>query len=222
MNIYLMIATTIANLLAIAIVYQFIKKLENKEKVIIIAISIATMYMLISITYWISGFGVDKTIHEQSKNFITYLFVPVNMILFVPYSAYQYVKLKESHMKKEKFLKKMMNISCLLLAVLVIEFFYFRNIQKNINTIGNNANNISNEAQESTVQNEIQGNAAQNENTNETQSNVVQNENANETQSNAAQNENEIQGNATQGEITNQEVMNEVQQIDEQIREQLN
>ncbi len=189
MNIYLMIAIVIANALAIAIVYQFIKKLENKEKIIIIAVSIAVMYILISITYWISGFGINATIHEQSKNFITYLFVPVNMILFVPYLAYQYVNVKEKHIKKEKFLKKVMITSCLLLAVLVIEFFYFRNIQNNITTIGNNANNISNETQ---------GNATQNENANETQENT------------------------TQEEITNQEVMNEVQQIDEQIKEQLN
>ena len=190
MNLYLMIAIVIANVLAIAIVYQFIKKLENKEKIIIIAISIAIMYILISITYWISGFGINATIHEQSKNFITYLFVPVNMILFVPYLAYQYVNVKEKKIKKEKFLKKVMITSCLLLAVLVIEFFYFRNIQNNITTIGNNANNISNETQGNAMQNETQENIAQEENANETKENIAQEENANETKENITQEEN--------------------------------
>ena len=56
MNIYLMIAILLANIIAIAIVYQFIKKIEKKEKLIFIAISVALMYILISIVYWFSGF----------------------------------------------------------------------------------------------------------------------------------------------------------------------
>ena len=59
MNIYLMIAILLANILGITIVYQFVKKLEKKEKLIFIAISVALMYILISIIYWFSGFGID-------------------------------------------------------------------------------------------------------------------------------------------------------------------
>ena len=51
MNIYLMIAILLANILGITIVYQFVKKLEKKEKLIFIAISVALMYILISIIY---------------------------------------------------------------------------------------------------------------------------------------------------------------------------
>ena len=167
MNIYFMIAIAIANILAITIVYQFIKKLENKEKVIFIAISIAIMYILVSIIYWISGFGINKTIHEQARDFITYLFVPVNVILFIPYIAYQYVDLKEKHIKQAKFLKKVTKTSVLLIIALIVEFFYFRNIQNNITTIGNNANNIANETQENVERNEI---------TNEIQENIEKNE----------------------------------------------
>ena len=48
MNLYLMIATIVANAIAIGIVYQFVKRFQNKEKLIIIAVSIAIMYILIS------------------------------------------------------------------------------------------------------------------------------------------------------------------------------
>lgn len=138
MNLYLIIAIIIANVLAIGIVYQFIKKLENKQKLIIIAMSIAIMYVLITITYWVSGFGIEETIHKETKNFITYLFVPVNMILFVPYIASQYMKLKAKQIKQEKFIKKVAIMGVLLIVVLVIEYLYFRNIQNNINVIGDN------------------------------------------------------------------------------------
>ena len=83
MNIYLMIIILIANIIGISIIYQFIKKLEKKEKIIFIAVSVAIVYILILIVYWISGFNIDKSIHEQSKDFITYIFVPVNVILFI-------------------------------------------------------------------------------------------------------------------------------------------
>ena len=166
MNLYLMIAIVIANAMAIGIVYQFIKRLQNKEKLIIIAVSIALMYILVSITYWISGFGINKEIHEQAKNFITHLFVPVNVILFIPYMTLQYMKLKENQIKQEKFLKRAIVVIVLLIVVLVIEYFYFRNIQNNIikitdkveqeNTI--EQNEISNE-----MLNIIDGNQIENE-----------------------------------------------------------
>ncbi len=171
MNIYLMITIAIANILAITILYQFIKKLDNKEKIIIIAISIATIYILVSITYWISGFGINTKIHEQSKNFITYLFVPVNMILFAPYLANQYIKVKEKKVKKVNFIKKVRMMSFLLIIVLIVEGLYFRNIQNNIVLIGNTIEN--NETQHKNTTNQIQ---EENENT----ANQIQREIVNE------------------------------------------
>lgn len=173
MNLYLMLAIVIANVIAIGIVYQFIKKLKNKQKIITIAISVAIMYVLISITYWISGFGINKTIHEATKKFITYLFVPVNMILFVPYILAQYMKLKLKQTKLESFLKKLIIVSILLLIVLGVEYSYFRYIQNNINLIGNSIqeNNIVNE--ENVQENEIETNEIE---TNETIINEIVNE----------------------------------------------
>ncbi len=135
MNIYLTIAAAIANIIAIAIVYQFIKKLEKKQILLFIAISFAIMYILISIVYWFSGFGIEKNIHEASKNFVLYIFVPVNVILTIPYFASQYMKLKENVIKKNNFANKITIIGIILLTVLVAEFFYFKKIQKKITSI---------------------------------------------------------------------------------------
>ena len=135
MNLYLIIAILLANLVAIGAVYQCIKKLPKKEILIFIAVSVAFMYILISIVYWISGFGMEKQIHEGAKSFVTYLFVPVNVILFIPYFASQYRKCKQKQIKREELAKKCTTLVMLLLVVLVIEYFYFGNIQKNIKSI---------------------------------------------------------------------------------------
>lgn len=152
MNIYLMIAILLANILGITIVYQFVRKLEKKEKLIFIAISVALMYILISIIYWFSGFGIDEKVHEASKSFVLYLFVPVNVILFIPYFASQYMKLKLKQIKIEKFANKLSILVVLLIVVLVIEYFYFRNIQENINNMQDNI--ITNTIKETESKNE--------------------------------------------------------------------
>ena len=166
MNTYFMIAILLVNILGVVIVYQFIKKIEKKEKVVFIAISVALMYILISIVYWFSGFGVNKNIHEASKDFVLYMFVPVNVILFIPYFASQYMKLKSGKIKIEKFINKLSTLIVLLIVVLVVEYFYFRNIQLNIkymqhNTIVNEIENINNN--EMIITNEVNNQILTNE-----------------------------------------------------------
>lgn len=156
MNIYIMLAIVLANIIAISIVYQFIKKLDKKEKIIFIAICVAIIYMLISVTYWISGFNIDKQIHKQCKDFITYMFVPVDVILFIPYIAHNYMKYKDKKIKKEELFKKVFITAIIAIIVLIGEYFYFKNIQNNIKQISQNTKvenkqtnlNVDSEAEE--------------------------------------------------------------------------
>ncbi len=140
MSIYLIIAILLANIISILMVYQFIKKLEKKQILIFIAVSVAFMYILISMVYWISGFGKDETIHQATKDFVVYLFVPVNVILTVPYFALQYMKLRQKQIKIEVFVKKVSGLIILLCMILVVEYFYFCRIQTNIKNINTNIN----------------------------------------------------------------------------------
>lgn len=178
-NIYLTIAIAVANIIAIAITYQIIKKMPKRNKIIFLAISVAIMYILVSIVYWISGFGIDAKIHSALKNFVTYLFVPINVVLFVPYFALQYKKFIHKQLKVEQFSKKLSILVTILIVVLVVEYFYFVNIQKNVKNIQENAQQTqSNEIQSNEIQsNEVQNNETKNneEQTSENQNSVVQN-----------------------------------------------
>ena len=145
MNIFLTIAIALANIISVVTVYQFVKRLDKKQMVIFIAISVGIMYMLISAIYWLSGIGVDARLHESSKNFVLYLFVPVNVLLFVPYFASKYMKLKENQIKRTDFVKTIEKLAILLVVISALEFFYFRNIQTNIANIQEQANVIVNQ-----------------------------------------------------------------------------
>lgn len=205
-NLYLIIAILLANIISIGAVYQFIKKLEKKQKLLFIAISIAFMYVLISIVYWISGFGIEKAIHEASKNFILYLFVPVNVIIFVPYFASQYMKLRLKQIKVEKFANKLSILVVVLILVLIVEYFYFKNIQNNIKIVNDTRNEIENTQLENEIVNDetVNDNAINNEviNNNILNNEVVNNKILNnEIQNNRIAN-NEINSNK----ITNSEI----------------
>lgn len=173
-NIYLTIAIAVANIIAITITYQIIKKMPKRNKIIFLAISVAIMYILVSIVYWISGFGIEAKIHSALKNFVTYLFVPINVVLFVPYFALQYKKFIHKQLKVEQFSKKLSILVTILIVVLVVEYFYFVNIQKNVKNIQENAQQTqSNEIQSNEVQNNENKNNE--EQTSENQNSVVQN-----------------------------------------------
>lgn len=145
MDIWLIIATAVANIIAIALTYQFIKRMPKKDIIVFLAISVATMYILVSIVYWISGFGIDSIVHDAMKNFVIYLFVPINMILFIPYFASQYTKFKNKKIKVQALSKKLSTLVILLIIVLIVEYFYFASIQKNVKNIKESQTNTTTE-----------------------------------------------------------------------------
>lgn len=132
MNILILGAIVLINAFAIALVYQFIKKLPSKEKLIFIAVSLAIHYILITIVYWFSSFGVDKAVVDTAGQFIIYMFVPINTILTIPFIANAYYKLKKDKLPKQKFINRCILMILLGIVILIIEYFYFQSIQTGI------------------------------------------------------------------------------------------
>lgn len=172
MNIFIILGIVIANAIALAFIYQFVKKMPKKDKLIFIAASFAVNYMLILLVYTLSGIGMNASIHSSAETFVTYVFVPVNVILFVPFLAFSYVKMKEKKLKPENFIKRVIIMFVVIIVVLVLEFFYFRSVQNNIEKIN----------QDQTKQNEpIQENLQENKDMTNAVQNVIGNEATNET-----------------------------------------
>lgn len=132
MNIFITLAILFANAIAITLVYQFVKGLPKMEKIIFIGVSFAIMYVLVSISYWISGFGIEKNINEGLKNFITYIFVPVNVIILIPFVARKYYKWRQNEIDKESLIKRIIIVSIIGVLILTVETIYIKQIKKNI------------------------------------------------------------------------------------------
>ena len=202
MDIFLIIAMILVNIVSIVIVYQILKKQPKKEILIFIASGVAIIYFIISLIYWLSGFDVEKGIHENAKNFIVFMFVPINVILFMPYSAIQYKKMRQNK-KIEKYdienLSKKVTIMIIIFLIISIgEFFYFKNIQNNIRDMQIEANNIT----ENTITNNVTNNTS-NTILDEVTKNVIENS-TNTTTNNVVDNSSNVISN----EITNK--INEV------------
>lgn len=132
MNIFITLAILFANAIAITLVYQFIKGLPKMEKIIFIVVSFAIMYITVSISYWISGFGIGKEVNEALKSFILYIFVPVNVIILIPFVARKYYKLKQNETDKQSLIKTIISISIIGVLILTVETVYIKEIKKDI------------------------------------------------------------------------------------------
>lgn len=132
MNIYIMLAILFVNAIAITLVYQFIKRLPKMEKIIFIGASFAIMYVLVSISYWISSFGIEETVNEALKSFIIYIFVPVNVIILIPFVARKYYKWRQNETDKESLIKRVIIVSIIGVIILAVQTIYFKQIKKNI------------------------------------------------------------------------------------------
>lgn len=134
MVIFIYLCILILNAVAIFMTYKFLgEDFEKKEKSIFLVVGIAIMYMIVSLVYWLSTRGIDLGINnEMGKNFIIFTFVPINSMLVLPFLASSYKYFKQGRLKTQNFKNRIILIAVILITVLVLEFFYFKDIQNSI------------------------------------------------------------------------------------------
>lgn len=134
MIIFIYLCILLLNIVAIFMTYRFLgEDLEKKEKSIFLVVGIAIMYMIVSLVYWLSTMGVDLEVNnEMGKNFIIFTFVPINSMLVLPFLASSYKYFKQGRLKKQNFKNRIILLCIILIIVLILEFFYFKDIQNSI------------------------------------------------------------------------------------------
>ncbi|MCI9087484.1 MAG: hypothetical protein HFJ32_02865 [Clostridia bacterium] len=141
MVIFIYICILALNLVAIFLTYHFLgKEIDKKAKGIFIIVGIAVIYMLVSLVYWIGTKDIDLGNNESfGKNLITFTFVPVNAIVILPFLASSYKNLQLGKLKSETFRNRCILLGIVLIILLIIEFFYFKDIQTGIYNMLQNA-----------------------------------------------------------------------------------
>lgn len=134
MLLFIYFCILILNVVAVLLNYRFLgQSIEKKDKWIFMMVGIAVMYLLVSIIYGISTKEVDLgQASTTTKNLITFTFVPVNGILILPFIANSYRYYREGRLKVENFRNRVILLAVVLVVVLLIEFFYFKDIQTGI------------------------------------------------------------------------------------------
>lgn len=122
------------NLVAVFLTYHFLgKEMDKKSKGIFIVVGIAIIYALVSFVYWISTKDIDLgTTGKTGQNLITFTFVPVNAIIILPFLANSYKLLQAGRLKSVPFRNRCIALAIVLIILLIIEFFYFKDIQNGI------------------------------------------------------------------------------------------
>ena len=156
-NLVILLFIFVANIVSILLIYHsFDKRIEKTKKLLYTMISMGVVYIVVLIIYFFSSIGIDKEIAKSSKQMITFTFVPVNSIIIIPFLIRSFNKRKDNEISGEQLNKRAIVVLIIAAILVVGEFFYFRNIEKEIGKIieqqqENMNNTTSNVTEENTI-----------------------------------------------------------------------
>ena len=178
-NLFINIFIILANIVAILLTYySFNKNLDKSKKMLYTMISIGTMYIVILIVYFFSSLGLSKNTSSNAKNMITFTFVPINAMIFLPILIRTFNKGKSKAITTKQLNRRVIIIAVIGIAVLVSEFFYFRNIQKGINKVLEAKKNELVQEDNSSIEENTENEEVVNKENLEIESNNISKENA--------------------------------------------
>lgn len=178
-NLFINIFIILANIVAILLTYySFNKNLDKSKKMLYTMISIGTMYIVILIVYFFSSLGLSKNTSSNAKNMITFTFVPINAMIFLPILIRTFNKGKSKAITTKQLNRRVIIVAVIGIAVLVSEFFYFRNIQKGINKVLEAKQNELVQEENSSIEENTENGEVVNKENLEIESNNISKENA--------------------------------------------
>lgn len=130
---FIIVFILLVNVISIALTYFALGKRTQKQKLIFIAIGLAVNYMLVSLVYGLSGIGnANKNLIDAVKDYLVLTFVPVNSIVVLPVLARTWRNYTDKKIDENKVKERCIMLVIVLVIGLIVEFFYFRNIQGGI------------------------------------------------------------------------------------------
>lgn len=133
MNVFILGCIGFINIITIFGIYQGLHEVEQKKRIGFLAIGFGGMYLIVSGIYLLSSIGIEqKELLGQTKQLLTFTFVPVNSIISLIFLARSYSKLLAKQIKLEKFKKICIIIAIILLVAFIFEYFYFKSVNQSI------------------------------------------------------------------------------------------
>ena len=129
MHTIIIIAIIILNIFSIIMLLKMLKGTELKIKIITCIALILFMFIISNIIYGIGNIGIIGEIANKSKNMILLVLMPINMMIIASPIALQINKAQSKEIEKEEFLKKIITLVLIDIAILIVECIYIKNIQ---------------------------------------------------------------------------------------------
>lgn len=143
MHTIIIIAIIILNIFSIIMLLKMLKGTELKIKIITCIALILFMFIISNIIYGIGNMGIIGEIANKSKNMILLVLMPINMMIIASPIALQINKAQSKEIEKGEFLKKIITLVLIDIAILIVECIYIKNIQLGTQSVmeGLKANN---------------------------------------------------------------------------------
>jgi len=133
MNVFILGCIGFINIITVFGIFQGLREVDRKKRIGFIAIGFGGMYLIVSGIYLLSTIGIEsKELLGQTKQLLTFTFVPVNSIISLIFLARSYSKVIAKQMKLEKFKKICIIILIILMIAFIFEFFYFKSVNQSI------------------------------------------------------------------------------------------
>ena len=119
----------------IAWTWQSLGVIEKRKKVIFLLIGLFVMYIITLIIFNISKREINYQNQEVQvlvRRIIVILFTGLNAIIFIPYIAKIWNKLKENNINKEELNKKIIILVVIFIICIVFECGYLKDTQQGI------------------------------------------------------------------------------------------
>ena len=104
--------------MSILILYNLLKGLDIKSRIVFTAILIVISLILVNVICSIGQAGLAQEIRTNAKSLIVYTMLPVNILLMASPIAIQINRLKLEDIEKDKFIRNI--IICLIIYVVLI------------------------------------------------------------------------------------------------------
>ncbi len=145
-NLLITLFILVANVVGLLLVYHsFDKRIDKNKKLMYTMIAFGIMYILTLIIYFFSSLGINnENVSESSRNLITFTFVPINTIVLLPILIRSFNNKKTNKITMEQLNRTTIIMIIIAIALIIIEFFSFKNIQKGIIQIFNERQNEAN------------------------------------------------------------------------------
>ena len=119
MNI-IVISIIVLNIFAIFILFNMLKGIETKYRIVVTGIFILINYIIANIIFNIGQAGMSGDFIGPVRNVLIFSILPINVILMASPLAIQINKLKSKDIEKDKFKKNL--IICLVIDIILIIF----------------------------------------------------------------------------------------------------